>query len=71
MATDSHAVPGNPYNWRAWLRVRLPWPLWHLVFKGRGCELVGSTHGWYKCDNESSAYYHCKVERSGQLWRNG
>lgn len=66
---NPYYVPGNPYNWRTWLRSHLPSPMCWLVSKGRDCERVGSQHRWYNTDNENSACYHCAIVRPGQLWK--
>jgi hypothetical protein len=62
---------GHPYRWRTLLRSRLPWFLINLgvADKGEDCEKVSGTHWWYNKDNVSSACYHCKVVRSGRLWK--
>ncbi len=64
----SRSVPGNPYNWRTWLRTILPSQLASMVPKGDDCEATGRSHAWYNSDNEHSACYHCNVVRRGQLW---
>ena len=33
------------------------------------CETLGGTHRWHNLDDKQSACYHCKVIRSGQLWK--
>lgn len=62
---------GHAYALRTWLRGRLPWFLIDLgvANKGRDCEKVGGWHRWYNHDGENSACYHCRVVRSGRLWR--
>ena len=64
---------GHPYRFRTWFRSHLPWWLIKLglVDKGEDCEAVGASHWWYKRDQRSSGCYHCRVTRSGQLWREG
>jgi hypothetical protein len=59
----------NPYRWRSVLRILLPRPLSWLVGKGKDCEAVGAVHHWYSVNDQSSACYHCKVVRLGQLWK--
>jgi hypothetical protein len=71
----SETVFGNvfdwkqPYRWRTNLRILLPPPLYWLAAKGKDCETVGGTREWYNCDNQTSACYHCEVQREGQLWK--
>jgi hypothetical protein len=62
---------GGPYRWRTWIRSHLPWVLIDLGIanKGRDCEAAGGEHEWYNLDGENSGCYHCKVTRSGQLWK--
>ena len=62
-------VDGNPYNWRTWLRGVLPRPFCWLASKGEDCEAAGSHHRWYNVDGQSSACYHCRVTKPGQLWQ--
>ena len=61
----------HPYEWRTWLRGRLPWFLIDLglAAKGHDCEAAGAEHDWYNRDHKSSGCYHCKVVRDGQLWK--
>jgi len=60
-----------PYEWRKWLRSRLPWVLIDLGIadKGKDCEAVNAKHQWYNQDNESSHCYYCKKTAVGQLWK--
>lgn len=68
---DSYWDPGHPYRYRTWIRARLPMALIDLGVAGKGadCEKVGGWHRWYNVDGQSSACYHCRAARSGQLWR--
>lgn len=61
----------GPYRWRTRLRQYLPWFLIDIgvANKGEDCEKVGGQHEWYKKDERTSACYHCKVEKPGQLWK--
>lgn len=71
MDFSSHWDAGHPYRWRTWIRGYLPWFLIDLgvADKGEDCERVGGEHWWYNRDNVTSACYHCKAVRPGQLWR--
>jgi hypothetical protein len=62
---------GHPYRWRTWFRGHLPWFLINLgvAAKAQDCETVGARHRWYNADDVNSACYHCKIVRTGQLWR--
>ncbi|HJS30806.1 MAG TPA: hypothetical protein VJ924_02345 [Alphaproteobacteria bacterium] len=40
-----------------------------IASKGDDCEKAGGWHRWYNVDGQSSACYHCRAVRSGQLWR--
>ena len=59
---------GEPYRWRANLRMLLPGFLGWLAPKGEDCEVVGAAHQWYNIDNQNSGCYHCEQERKGRLW---
>ena len=67
----SHWDSGHPYRWRTWLRGKLPWFFIDRGFasKGADCEQVGGKHWWYNKNGQTSACYHCEVEREGQLWK--
>jgi hypothetical protein len=58
----------HPYRRRTELRRNLPWILIGLLPKDKDCEGAGGIHQWYNHDGKSSACYHCKVIRPGQLW---
>ena len=71
-AIRAKSVSRHPYAWRTALRGRLPYFLIDLGWfpdKGEDCEAVGAKHHWYNKDNQSSACYHCRVVRLGQLWK--
>ncbi len=61
----------QPYRLRTAIRERLPWLLINLGLagKGRDCEAAGGDHEWYNEGDGVSACYHCRVVRSGELWR--
>lgn len=63
----------QPYRWRTSLRGHLPWFLIDLglAAKGADCEQAGGVHPWYGQTDDTSACYHCRVTRPGQLWKVG
>ncbi len=62
---------GGSYRKRSWFRSFLPWFIIDLGIadKGQNCELKGGNHEWYNSDNKNSGCYHCRVVKSGQLWK--
>ena len=68
MIFDSRFEWDKPYRWRTNLRILLPALFGRFLKKGADCETLGAAHDWYNKDNETSACYHCQVERPGQLW---
>lgn len=60
----------HPYEWRLWLRTKLPWFLINLGFadKGNDCQNVNAQHKWYNINNESSGCYYCKIVVDGKKW---
>ncbi len=41
----------------------------HYPDESDDCEAIGEAHRWHNLDGRSSACYHCKVIREGQLWK--
>ncbi len=64
---------GGPYRFRTCLRSHLPWFVLNtgIFDKGKDCAKSSGYHEWYNVDNNSSACYHCSIEKQGELWLEG
>ncbi len=59
---NPYYVSGNPYNWRTFFRVNMPWYFQSLFKKGKDCSVVHSKHNWFRIDDDSFGCYNCRCE---------